>query len=451
MKVFKPIIVLTGLFFILLDVDVMAVYNPFKDLKGLSLGNAYLDIGGNVRLRYEYQNNYNIKKYTDTKDNYLLERIRLNIGLKTQKGLKAFIQFQDSHCIDCALTTNDFKGKSPYVNELDLRQAYLEWHKINGSPFGFKVGRQQIAYRDKRVFGPGSWGNVGRYTWDAFVLKYENDFLNIDTFFAKRIFYLPETFLDKHYPFEVYALYGKIRNLPFILDFFYVFKRNHSDIVDEFGNSFPAERRQTFGLYCKGKIPLPYGNIYLNYSGLYAYQIGSYPSKDKCISAYGYYANIGLNYRIYIPQAFWLKYSYGSGDKDPNDNKIQTFDGIFGGIAEYFGRMNLFCWKNIKDYQLTYQLEPVKELKVTLDYHWFYLAQKTDYWYYCNGKPVQNRTPPFPSAYLGNEADLFLKYNLNRDFQFQFGCCRFFPRKAIVESGFHEKADYVIWQALVRF
>ena len=441
---------LSGLLvFLGLGAEVMASYLPSAQLKNIQLGDAFLDIGGNLRLRYEYQNNYNIKKYTNTKDNYLLERFRLNIGLKTQKGLKTFIQFQDSHCIDCALGVDDFKGKCPYVNELELRQAYLEWHKINNSPFGFKIGRQQIAYRDKRVFGPGAWGNVGRYTWDTFMLKYETTYLNLDGFFAKRIFYRPKSFLDKHYPYDVYALYGQIKQLPIDLDVFYVLKYNRSDVTDEYGNFFPKERRHTFGFYLKGKQPL-YGKDYsLNYSGLYAYQTGS--KQDKHISAYGWYANLGLNYKFFIPQSFWVKYSYGSGDKNSGDDKNQTFDGIFSGMAKYFGRINMFCWDNMKDYQLTYQLKPLKGLKIIIDHHWFYLAQKADYWYYFNCKPVKNRKPPFPSDYLGREWDGFAVYDVNKHLQLQLGICRFLPAIALVKTGFHEKADYITFQTLIKF
>ncbi len=439
------------LIFAMFEMKVVASDLSSSRLKNVPLGNAFLDIGGNLRFRYEYQNNYNIKNYVDFEDKYLLERVRLNITLKTQKGLKTFIQFQDSHCIDCALTLDDFKGKCPYVNDFDLRQAYLEWHKINKSPFGFKIGRQQIAYRDKRVFGPGAWGNVGRYTWDVFMLKYETSYLNLDAFFAKRIFYLPKTFLDKHYPYDVYALYGQIKRLPINLDVFYTYKFNREDKLDEYGNFFPEEQRHTFGFYFKGRYPLHNKGYSIGFSGLYAYQIGSYPSKDKDISAYGWYANIGFNYKLFIPQSFWAKYSYGSGDKDPNDDKIQTFDGIFSGMAKYFGRMNLFCWSNIKDYQLTYQLNPIRELKIIIDHHWFYLAQKKDYWYYFTCKPVKDRGRNFLSDYLGRERDIFAIYDVNRHFQFQLGYCHFMPETAIITSGFHEESDYLIFQIFYKF
>ncbi len=39
--------------------------------------------------------------------------------------------------------------------------------------FSLTAGRQKIAFEDYRVFGPGSWGNTGRWTWDAFRLDIE--------------------------------------------------------------------------------------------------------------------------------------------------------------------------------------------------------------------------------------------------------------------------------------
>lgn len=418
-------------------------------LKNIPFGNASLSIGGNLRLRYEYQNNFNVKTYTNTKDNYILERFRLNMHLKTQKGLNTFIQFQDAHCFDCSLKVNDFKGKSPYVNELDIRQAYVEWRKIGGSPFGFKIGRQQINYRDNRVFGPGEWGNVGRYTWDALMFKYEGNYLDLDIFFAKRIFYRPKVFLDEHYPYDVYALYGKIKHLPVSLDIFYTFKFNRTDKV-KYGILFKKEQRHTLGFYFKGKQFLHGKKYFLSYSGLYAYQTGRYPGRGLRISAYGTYANLGIHFKAFVPQAFWVRYSYGSGDKNSHDNKSQTFDGIFGAIDKYFGRTNMLCWKNLKDYQLTYQLKPIKGLKITIDYHWFYLAQKKDFWYYANGKPVRDVSAT-GSDYLGREWDVFAVYDINKYLQFQLGVCRFLPGTALIKSGFHEKADYTIFQTFIKF
>ena len=106
----------------------------------MPLGNVSFSISSNLRFRYEYQNNFNIKTYTNTRDNYLLERFRLNLDLKTQNGLKAFIQFQDSHCFDCVLKTDGFKGKSPYVNEMDSARPIWNGARQAVLPLALKLG-----------------------------------------------------------------------------------------------------------------------------------------------------------------------------------------------------------------------------------------------------------------------------------------------------------------------
>lgn len=434
-----------------LAIETMAADMPLPPLKGMQLGKASLDISGSIRFRYEYRNNFSIKRYEDAKDNYLLERFRLEFNLKTGKGLRTFIQFQDAHCLDCAYTPSDFQGSCPTTNEFDVRQAFLEWSELNSNPIGFKMGRQQINYRDNRIFGPGQWGNVGRYSWDALLFKYEAAHINLDSFFAKRIFYLPEQFLDDHYPYDVYALYGQIKKLPFDLDAFYTYKYNSAD-NDKYGKLFKEEKRHTSGFYVKGKQPIG-KDSFLSYSGLYAYQTGSYPGRAQRISAYGGYANLGIHGKPVVPQGFWGRYSYGSGDKNPDDNKVQTFDGIFGAIDKYYGRMNFFSWMNLEDYQLTYQIEPIRRLKITVDHHWFRVAQNHDAWYYGNGKPARTagHVAATESHDLGTEWDLFAVYDLNKSLQLQLGYCHFIPGAVIVKSGFYERSNYMIFQVFYKF
>ncbi|MDD4870628.1 MAG: alginate export family protein [Kiritimatiellae bacterium] len=431
-----------------LDWSGLPAYHHVKS----KLGDTVFSIGGSLRLRYEYVDDFNVKEYVDTQDQYVLERFRLECALKTMDGIQAFVQFQDAHSIDCRLKLEDFKGTSPLVNEFDLRQAYLQWTKIEKSPFGFKVGRQAISYRDNRVFGPGEWGNVGRYTWDAAMLKYEDSYIQLDAFYAKRIFYRPTEFFDEYFPYSVYAGYGQVKKLPLKLDLFYVYKYNRND-ENKYSQSYAKERRHSLGFYLEGKVPLHGKDYSLNYSGLCAYQTGRYPTEDKDISSYGAYVNLGLDFNLFIPQGFWVKYTYGSGDKNSGDDKVQTFDGIFGAIDLYYGRMNMFAWSNIEDYQLTYELKPVNGLKIIADYHWFRVDENEDAWYYGTGKSARTagNVSATQSRALGTELDVFAVYKANKFLEFQLGYCHFNPGTVIKKSGFHEKSNFLIFQTFYQF
>ena len=60
---------------------------------------------------------------------------------------------------------------SPNEDAFELFDTYLELKNLFGKKLSLKGGRQTIAYGDKRVFGPGKWGNTGRYIWDAVKLS----------------------------------------------------------------------------------------------------------------------------------------------------------------------------------------------------------------------------------------------------------------------------------------
>lgn len=143
-------------------------------LKGVPLGPFQLDIGGSVRFRYEYQNDFNQQRYADDRkpgfrrDHFLLQRTRLDLNLRFGEEARFYVELQDARAYDSDFKKDDFDPQlysCPYWNPLDLRQAYLEWLHIGDTPFGIKLGRQAIFYGDNRIWGPGEWGNVGRYAW----------------------------------------------------------------------------------------------------------------------------------------------------------------------------------------------------------------------------------------------------------------------------------------------
>jgi hypothetical protein len=158
-------------------------------LKGIPLGPLSLDIGGSVRLRYEYQNDFNIQRYADDRrpgfrsDHFLLHRTRLDFDLHLSEEARLYTEFQDARVYESNFRKDDFILGCPYWNPFDLRQAYLEWLHIGDSPFGIKIGRQAIFYGDNRIWGPGEWGNVGRYTWDAVKLITDTDWFFFQTLY----------------------------------------------------------------------------------------------------------------------------------------------------------------------------------------------------------------------------------------------------------------------------
>lgn len=134
-----------------------------------------LSLSGTYRIRGEFQDGFNIRTYgTGTHEDYLLSRLRLEFDLRLAVNFRIHAQIQDAEALGLSFSDEDFLGgNNPYHDPFDINQLYLEWWPIK--KVGLKIGRQAISYGDRRVFGPGDWGNTGRYAWDAVRLDEAKD------------------------------------------------------------------------------------------------------------------------------------------------------------------------------------------------------------------------------------------------------------------------------------
>lgn len=408
---------------------VHAAENGVKSLlKGIDLGPGKLDMGGSLRLRYEYFDNYNIKTYGNHKvDTTLLSRLRINLGYRLPKRSTIFVQLQDARFFFSNLSIDDFGASCPYENLMDLRQAYGEMRKIADTPMGFKIGRQVIKYGNYRIFGPGDWGNVGRYTWDAGKILFQTPFVNIDFFAANRVRYQKHSFDDTHFPYHVYAAYGQIETIPHNkLDFFYIIKQN-SDRLLRGSAGVGNLLVQTLGFYGKG------GWKAFDYNATFAFQFGNYSQDD--VSALGF--NVAAGYTAFEKwkPRLVLSLTYASGDRSPLDKTYGTFDGVFGAVDKFYGRMNLFSWMNLVDMRFGVSVKPLKAMKLSLDFHRFKLAQAKDAWYYSTGKKMRWDPTGASGKDLGDEIDLIWKFHVHQNITLMAGCCAFFPGHFIQVTG----------------
>ena len=140
-----------------------------------SFAEGKLIFGTNVRFRYEFQNNFNQNFYGDnpkngsSNDGFLLGRFRAGFDYYPGENIHLALWMQDSEAWDNALSDSSFYietfgiENNPNRDRWELGDAYLEVKKIFNLPVTFKGGRQKIAYGNNRVFGPGEWGNTGRW------------------------------------------------------------------------------------------------------------------------------------------------------------------------------------------------------------------------------------------------------------------------------------------------
>jgi len=438
-KIMKNSIVYLLQLILLIASPAFSAQLPYKNI---NVGPAKVSYGGTYRMRGEYDNNYDIKKYGSAgDDSFLLSRLRLDVGVVFPSSLKTFLQLQDSRSLGSKFDDSDFTRSNPFHDNMDIRQAYINYKLSNG--FSFQVGRQQISFGDKRIFGPGNWGNTGRYVWDAARIRYTNAWVDSHTFFGRFIIRDPDRWPNKHAAGPTaYANYTKIKNLPFDLDLFYIIKSDsHGDTIGESGTGNLSCHNTGFAL--NGTL-----NAW-DYGATFVYQFGNKGNDD--ISAYGLAARLGYTFALPWSPHVMIQFINGSGDKNPDDGRSGTFDGVFSGAdTVLYGWMNLFFWSNTREYRIDTVLSPTQRLSFRGEYHYFTLDKKKDAWYY-PGK-AQRRDPTGNSGRdLGQEIDLTFHYKAKKWLDLKGGYCFFFPGEFIRNTGPHPDASWAFLQTVFMF
>jgi len=414
----------------------------WSHVKDMKAGPVTFDIGGQVRLRYEYDDAFTIKGYEPGgQDQLLLERVRLDFSARFWDRPRVFLQLQDAHPFLTRLGESDFPQSSPIEDTLDIRQLYVEWLRIGDSPLGFRAGRQQISYGDQRVFGPGNWGNTGRFAWDAVMLKLDTAWLETDLWVGKYLQYKTDVWPDRPIgDFLTFVNYTQIKKLPFRLDLFYVLKYDSSGkIAGESGTGNLLSH--TLGVQAEGTA-----FDVLDASATFAAQLGRYG--QDTLRAFGANGRLGVTAPVAWKPRLGAQYTWGSGDSNPTDGVHGTFDGVYGGRDIFFyGYLNLFFWANLRDAEVDFSVKPHRSLTFYVEYHHFTLDQPTDAWY-TTGLKAYRRDPGGRSGLtLGDELDFRVAWTLWNHLELMGGYGRFFPGAFVKNTGPATPANWYFAQA----
>ncbi len=295
--------------------------------------------------------------------------------------------------------TTDRYRMSYYDDHLELFETYIRRHNLFSKKLTFTLGRQQLGYGDRRVFGPGKWGNTMGWLWDAAHLSYKKEKNFLDLWYGQTRTKEPNDFsiVNKH-RYQGVGGYGHYETSGMRVEPFIAWRNTlyHDEV--------PNENAYYYGLRLYDNDP---GLIY-DITGIKAF--GSYGDLD--IDAYAYAVKIGYQFDTSYKPTLTLGSVYASGDKDPKDTKKQTFSTPFGANdGLHYGRMDIMFWANMQDHQASFSFKPTKKFFIETAYHHFKLAEASDKWYFFKytNKPGNAYTD------IGDEYDLTLKYQMTKD------------------------------------
>jgi hypothetical protein len=411
----------------------------------LGLGSYTLTWSGQLRVRVESDDNLDLRAYRpDFTDTFALSRLSLELDARAKGRPRFHLQLRDARALGSTLGDADFPASNPIHDPLDVREAFVEWRQIGGSPFGFTIGRQRIAYGDERVFGPGEWGNTGRWTWDAARGHVEHGALWADAWVGQAVVNRPDRWPNSSADgVRTAVLYGGIRRGEDRLDLFAGEKRD--DTVRRGERDTGSLRCRFIGLQTDATLAGPWR------WGLTAVHETGHTAGDS-IDALGASAWLGVKLGGAWKATATVASTYGSGDRDPHDGVHGAFDGVFGGAdIRFYGYLNLVFWANIWDYEARVELHPAERVAVRLEGHCFQLAQARDAWYSTGLQAVRRDPSGAAGRDLGWELDARTTWSPRPAWELATGGGWFAPASFVERTGPSPHATWGYVQATWRF
>ncbi len=409
------------------------------------LGSYTLTLSGQLRVRVESDDNLDLRAYRpDFSNTFALSRLILEADAQAEGRPRFHVQLRDARALGSKLGDSDFPASNPIHDPLDVREAFVEWRRIGGTALGFTIGRQRIAYGDERVFGPGEWGNTGRWTWDAARGHYERGALWADAWVGRAVVNRPDRWPNSSADgVRAAVLYGGVRRGEDRLDLFAGEKRDDTVRRGERGTG--SLRCRFVGLQTDATLvgPWRWGVTAVHETG---------DAAGDSIDAFGASAWVAVRLGGPWKTIATVSSTYGSGDRDPRDGVHGAFDGVFGGAdIRFYGYLNLFFWANLWDHEARLEMRPVRGVAVRVEGHRFWLAQARDAWYSTGLQAVRRDPSGAAGRDLGWELDARATWSPQPSWEFAAGGGWFTPGSFVERTGASPRAYWGFVQVTWRF
>jgi hypothetical protein len=350
---------------------------------------SWLRLSGEYRVRAE---GYEGGSYTPANSQgYLLSRFQLNMDLRFS-WFRVFAQTEDAR----VLGNDAIPAAFPYQDTFDLRQAFVELGNLEKGHFAVRAGRQELNFGDQRILGSANWLNIPR-SFDAVRAAVNYGNLRVDAFSAAVVNPVEGTFDHSKAGNNLHGLYGTIAHvLPGASLEPYFLWHLGSGLKTEEGL---AARRSTKTVAIR-IARKPQDKV--DYEAHLLRQFGSIGSDS--VSAYAMNFDLGYTWsKSRLQPRIYADYAYASGDKNPLDGTINTFDQIYPSNHGLYGAVDLFGWQNLQDLKFGLALKATKKLTLSTAFHNLNLTNSRDALYNGVGNAVVRNTAGTDGRHIGAE------------------------------------------------
>jgi len=391
-------------------------FSPASKLNGSSP--KWLRFDGEYRARLE--GGFSGKLFgANGGDTYFLNRFRLGVTIRPTDWLKFHLEGQDARASD-----KDPPRSPEFYDPLDLRQAYIEVGDTEKGTLAVRAGRQAFYWGEGRLVAESLWSFPGARSFDAVRVTLRHNGYRLDAFAASatQITRTTSSGLTKpSFGNNIHGLYGHIENLvPKAIVEPYVFWRIGALVVGE--DKKPGDLNfKAFGFRWVGKLPAGF-----DYGTEIAVERGKVANSD--LHAWGGHWVLGHTWKTTWKPRFFAEYNYAAGDRNPKDNRVETFDVMYPSTHLKWGETDQMGWRNIHDVRLSFEAGPAKNWTASTNYHSYWLANTHDGLYAANGSVVISRVAAGTAGrWVGQEADVQGSHEFSNGIEIGTGVGHIFP------------------------
>ena len=396
-------------------------------------GSTYLSLGGEIRERYELFRNRAWGADPIDDNGYLLQRYMLHSDLHFGSRVRFFFQLKSG------LASGEVAVRPPDEDKLDVNQGFIDVNLFERSDrkLVLRIGRQEIAFGSMRLVSFREGPNV-RQSFDGFRLSFCEIGWNVDLLATKPVETNVGIFDDA--PDHARSFWGiyAVHSVPFLpkatADIYYLgLDRKRA----KFDQGTEREIRHSIG----ARVSRPVGGVDYNFEALY--QWGAFGPGH--ISAWTVASDTGYTVKdIAWKPRLSLKADVASGDKDPNNPDLQSFNPLFP-KGSYFGEDGLIGPVNFFDLHPTIELHVSKAITL-MSSTLFFWRQSTKDGLYGPAVNVQVSGKSSSARYVGTSPQLELDWALDRHMGATVYYSHFFAGPFLQTSGPGKDVDFFgVW------
>ncbi|MDR6625524.1 alginate export family protein [Caulobacter segnis] len=364
-------------------------------------GDAYLGFGGEARLRADAIDAPRYGLGGARADTFALSRLLLSGDLHLSETVRVYgeLGLHRDHGKRDKPSATDRDGVDTQVLFVDVTPA---------SGWRLRLGRQELQLNPTQRFVAVREAPNLRQSFDGARITREAGALKLDAFYLQPVVVSPGAFDDtRNRDQRFYGVYASTRLSPRQSLDLYALGLERDAV--RFGAATGDERRASLGARLSGTEGA------IDYELEAVVQGGRFAGRR--IRAFA--ASAGGGYTLDQPwrPRLGLRLDAGSGDKDPTDQRLGTFNPMFPKGA-YFNETGLFSWGNLAAARASVGVAPRKTISLEASYTVHHLLTAADAIYLQPLVPLAAARAG-GSKDIGGAMQLDASWQVNRDFKLQ--------------------------------